>query len=259
MALNYSLIIPILNRGDKLLKQLATLTNAIAPKVVFVVDNSEGKDHSVKDAVEKLEKQKVNFPSLNDTTVIISRQKNNLGVAASWNFGIRETPGPWIIANSDIYLRDEDAITTILSRLDEFDLVIACCMSLFGIKPEAIEKAGTFDENFWPAYNEDLDYVTRLVLTGGKIFECAVNVEHEGSSTLKSDPRIQRVIYTTHGMNDNYFLKKWGSKQPNTFKGQHVYGRWSHPYNDPKISPKEWLPDDEFVNRKKQVYNEIMI
>jgi GT2 family glycosyltransferase len=257
LALDYSFIVPIMNRGDNLIKQMASFTSAIAPKALFVIDNSGGRDTSVIEAKGKL--NTVNFPSLKETTVTIAQQQSNLGVAASWNLGIRENPGPWIIANSDIYLRDESAISIIVSKLNEFDLVIACCLSLFGIKREAIEKAGTFDENFWPAYNEDLDYVTRLVLTGGTIYECAVNVEHEGSSTLKSDQRVQRVILATHGMNDEYFLKKWGGKQPNTYRGHRVYGRWSHPFNDPGVSPKEWIRDEEFINRKKQIFNTIMM
>jgi GT2 family glycosyltransferase len=258
MPLPYSFIVPLLNRGDKLLKQLATFTDESAPRSLLVIDNSAGRDASVAGAIDLLRNHAPHFPALVETAVTVAQTGENLGVAASWNFGMRETPGPWIIANSDIYLCDGGVIATMLTDLDRFDLVLACGMALFGIGASAVEKAGTFDENFWPAYNEDLDYVTRLTLCGGAIHEFAASVDHDGSATMRSDPRVQKVIALTHGMNDGYFRRKWGGKHRNGFKGRHVYGMWSHPYNDQRISPREWVRDELFIKRKQHIFNAIM-
>lgn len=85
--------------------------------------------------------------------------------------------------------------------------------SVFMVDKRLFSKVGKFDENFRPAYNEDLDMHWRIVLAGEK----AVGYEgarffHHISRTIHSDPNLLQLNHTTHSRNDQYFIAKWGDK-----------------------------------------------
>ena len=89
------------------------------------------------------------------------------------------------------------------------------------------EELGYFDENFFPAYNEDCDYFTRLwrsrnlgpIRNGydkisakdSPLVECvrSGHTHHEGSSVIYSDSRLMQLNSQTHAQNNRYYLAKW--------------------------------------------------
>ncbi len=70
-----------------------------------------------------------------------------------------------------------------------------------------------FDENFVPAFCEDLDYHRRLMLAGDghKIFSVNVPYLHYASQTLKtSTPEARAAIERRIGQSRAYYERKWG-------------------------------------------------
>lgn len=91
---------------------------------------------------------------------------------------------------------------------------------------------GGFDENFVPAYNEDIDMHWRIVLAGYK----AVGYEgarffHYGSRTIKEDPVLLEENHITHDRNNKYFTRKWGYKPPTATDPFHTDQMYRTPFN----------------------------
>lgn len=105
--------------------------------------------------------------------------------------------------------------------------------SAFMVNERTVETVGQFDENFKPAYNEDLDYHWRIHLAG---FEAAhyeaARFYHYGSATIKLDEKRREQNGESHTRNDFYFTQKWGRK-PDTCCDEDYTGLYPYPYNNP--------------------------
>jgi GT2 family glycosyltransferase len=151
-----------------------------------------------------------------DPFLSVLRQEKNIGVAASWNLGIRRAFNmgcdPVIVANNDIVCaRDTiDALVDAMRANESFGLLSArsvaipspdgldvCVRShyvlegpvdfcLFAIRPSTFAIVGDFDEDFWPAYYEDRDYIERMRrarLSFGMAYSALVF--HHGSRSIR--------------------------------------------------------------------------
>lgn len=97
------------------------------------------------------------------------------------------------------------------------------------ILPKSIfEEVGYFDENLFPAYNEDCDYFTRVWLNrklgpikpgydkisakDSPLVECVLTgqTHHHGSSVIYSDSNMMQRNAQTHANNNRYYMGKWG-------------------------------------------------
>ena len=101
----------------------------------------------------------------------------------------------------------------------------ACC----AITKRAIETVGAFDENFRPAYYEDVDYYRRAALSGlSVVLDERVLVEHERSLTMRLDPDLAARDAEIKAINRDYFSIKWGGDAGSeTFRvpfGQEKFG-----------------------------------
>ena len=80
------------------------------------------------------------------------------------------------------------------------ELFLGDGFNLFSVPRATAEKVGYFDENFYPAYFEDNDYVYRCRLAGARILNFGTNPRqedgreipglvftHVGSQTIRSD------------------------------------------------------------------------
>lgn len=107
----------------------------------------------------------------------------------------------------------------------------AMCM----VRPDFFEKCGYFDENYDPGYFEDNDMHHRIKLLGYKaITTTAAPYYHFGSSSQNADPGNPLVPGVKFEEIRDYFRIKWGSGEP-----RDAY--FTHPYNNPSLSPKNWL------------------
>lgn len=88
----------------------------------------------------------------------------------------------------------------------------------------AFDKVGMFDENFFPAYHEDVDYGHRLKLAGLEHLICeGTFVQHKGSGSINMNLELRELIYETFARNEQYYIRKWGGNC-----GQEAY---THPFN----------------------------
>jgi len=157
---------------------------------------------------------------------------SNLGVPASWNLMIKSYMmcPYWVIVNDDVafcpgYLEELYEATT----ADPVVGVIHGYQGDYGvgswdnflIRDHIIQEFGLFDENLYPAYNEDADYIMRFVhrpikrIAGlksdymhgeGKKNEYYVH----GSNTGKSNSDLKTKLDEVNLINIDYLTKKWG-------------------------------------------------
>ena len=102
------------------------------------------------------------------------------------------------------------------------------------IKDWVIQKLGLFDENLYPAYCEDIDYILRVIrynwnhedqikksfLTTPYYHGYSLSTDHNyyevgGSQTKKYDQELAAKIDFAHHCNFEYMTKKWGSRWRN--------------------------------------------
>jgi GT2 family glycosyltransferase len=134
----------------------------------------------------------------------------NLGVAGSWNLGIKVTPfAPWwLVANFDITWPSGS-----LSAWDTGDRRGTLCLSAgsppwcaFSVGEQVVARVGLFDEGLHPAYFEDNDYQRRVEHAGLPVDHSGIPVHHDNSSTLANGYRDKN--HATYQANANYYRRK---------------------------------------------------
>jgi len=114
---------------------------------------------------------------------------SNLGVAASWNLGVRLAHRePWVLICSDDMWWPQGCLQTLVGVASEETLVLSSTWPhwcAFTLGMGVAHKVGLFDEGYYPAYFEDLEYVRRM---GHHGLEPVMGPEvfHDNSSTLKT-------------------------------------------------------------------------
>jgi GT2 family glycosyltransferase len=118
------------------------------------------------------------------------RMPANLGVAGSWNLGIKSFPyaDRWFIVSNDVVFSPGALETLATARRDEITLAAdAPHWQAFALGDEAVTDLGLFDEcGFYPAYFEDNDYMRRAEFAGVNIRKLEINLSHDNSSTIKN-------------------------------------------------------------------------
>jgi GT2 family glycosyltransferase len=197
-----TICVPTLNNFSGLNSMIESIEQGdIVPDKYLVVDNSSGK--YVK----------------NNSKVDVYVPEKNIGVAASWNYCIKNTTEMRFILNDDL-LFYKDTLSKMIDFIKADSTGIMWCpihnagnaFSCFAISDKCIEEIGYFDENFYPAYYEDCDYARRLLLKGREITsitDCAYI--HKGSQTLArfTDEEMDDH-YKTFVANRDYYALKWG-------------------------------------------------
>ena len=188
--------IPVLQNHERLQRVLDSLDYPI--KRLVILDQS-GKKNWKPIQPECVEELIVwNFP-------------HAMGVATSWNIIIKGNPfaSHWIFLNDDIiFPAGSLAILAERARenIDKVVIPTIARFSAFSIGEGVISKLGLFDEQFFPMYYEDTDYLHRCWHHKVEILEIDCPVVHEASSTIN---------------NDGY-----AEKNSATFPRLHVYHIW---------------------------------
>lgn len=168
-------------------------------------------------------------PFRNATVIQSNIQNRQLGVAGAWNTIIRLYPSAyeWIFLNDDfMFCSQEDYRKFIAFSNTHFNADIITTKAGFAcfiLRPSAISKIGYFDENFYPAYYEDCDYMYRAKLCGASVVECPdINYVHHGSTTIKNDPKYDPNTFPFPFCRE-YYIAKWGGD-----KGHEIFTK---PFN----------------------------
>lgn len=168
------LIVPVLTRPELLYRMIASIDHPVDR--LLIIDNGEcvsERECSTSRMVQHL---------------TILRMPANLGVAGSWNLGIKATPFAlwWLIANFDIVwpagslaAMDDTAGP---DRIVLVDSPQPWCA--FALGEQIVAEVGLFDEALHPAYMEDDDYARRCHVDRALIVRSQIPVWHDNSSTL---------------------------------------------------------------------------
>ena len=168
-----NLIVPVLNRYDLLQRMLDSVD--VPVDHLLIIDNGLGTD--TLELSNKFAK------------VTHLRMPANLGVAGSWNLGIKSFPYAhrWFIVSNDVVFQLGALEKLSQARRDEITLAAdAPHWQAFALGDEAVNDIGLFDESLFPAYFEDNDYMRRAEFVGVNIRKLDIDLHHDNSSTIKS-------------------------------------------------------------------------
>lgn len=142
------------------------------------------------------------------------RDGHNLGVAGSWNVGARrvlDEGHDYLLILSSVLLWGPTLHTTWREQMERFwgERVIECdghSWHLIAFHRTVLEAVGLFDENFYPAYVEALDYSYRMRQRGweGGWRRAWVNVLSQGHGLHIP------LVACPWGPLDGYYRRKWG-------------------------------------------------
>ena len=191
------LIIPVLNRYELLDQALSSIDYSIGE--ILIVNNG-------KENYESKEK---------DLNVRVLNLPSNLGVAGSWNLGIKLYPHApyWLFSSTDLKFGEGS-----LRKIDEVahsgnHVKTNASYSCFTIGEEIVKQVGLFDEYIYPAYFEDNDYDDRMVLANlqdSMYFPGLhmIQLGGEPSQTINSDQQLMAANQKTFGSNGSYYRSK---------------------------------------------------
>jgi len=280
-AVGNSICVPVVGipvfRGVELMLRAARSAAQLACSLVIV---QNGPDPEMDVGLRQL-RSEISF-----TLVSFSENK---GVSAAWNAIIKSDPKApyWLIMNSDVAFQagtTDDIKKELHQRLEpQLNSVAEWKEGLiqfgfntthgrqfgfvaFALTHEAVDKAGTFDENIYPAYFEDTEYNHRLSMAKIRVgnFEThAVIHGAEGVHDYKSGTVIAARVNdpftreTKRAYNNLYVAKKWGLGIPldnGVPTAEHYFGNrngssipyspYSHPFNDPALAIQDWTVNE---------------
>ena len=158
----------------------------------------------------------------------------NIGVAGYMNLVIKcyMNAPYWILVNDDIafkpgclqemaeYYQEDPDWGMVHPNVGDFELGSWDC---FAIGESVIRLFGLFDENTYPAYCEDADYIMRMTnMPIKKAVGCENTFIHGhadaenyyddngGSRTKKSDEKLDEILTAANETNFEYLNQKWG-------------------------------------------------
>lgn len=116
-----------------------------------------------------------------------------------------------------------------------------CDFTGFMIRKECIEQVGWFDEHYRPAYFEDNDYATRVVLSG---YDCRVipssRFDTPGSLTIRSDSEAAHHVGYWFDKNRARFREKWGTDRVPVSAEDCLSRCFRHPWNNASLPVSFW-------------------
>jgi GT2 family glycosyltransferase len=202
-----NLCVPTLNRYDMLARLIASaLASDPRPDKIWVIDNGRNVDESFRAVIT---------PSVANVPVHVHTPHANLGVAASWNWFLRNVPEERVIANDDVVLAP-GSLARLIGTPGLFVSPLAGAhqaFSCFLIRDECVKRVGFFDEKISPgyAYFEDVDYAWRMAEVNIPIQSVVCGIEHAGSQTLASyTPEQLTQHHRRFIVAQKNFEQKWG-------------------------------------------------
>jgi hypothetical protein len=195
--------------------------------------------------------------------ITVCHLPGNIGCAGAWNLIIKSNMmAPyWIITNPDIvYPQGFLKKMTEKSKEEKIGMVHGGAANhgfggfeIFLIKDWVVQKIGLFDENLYPAYDEDCDYLMRIinepfdrVLTLDMPFLHGDSYDYAtgGSQTLKQDLNLKEKVNASTLINElEYMDKKWN-------KSWHWAKPYKHPFNNEHLPNSFTTYDLQFVRKK---------
>lgn len=204
--------IPTYNREDLLRAALAYYAIDFKGVPIFIYDNGNQ-----------------NLHDLPGDSIFLNKSEKNVGVAAAWNFlccRAFDHSDNILMLNDDIYLgRKSFEIAGLIDQYKHSLMVSPAGWCGFILSKKMYISVGPFDEVFYPAYYEDVDYERRLKLGGESIIRLPILIPKvlNVSMTLEKDPDL---FFDANSNNRKRYIEKWG--------GDKGHEKFKVPYNSNK-------------------------
>lgn len=155
----------------------------------------------------------------------------NYGVAGSWNMGIAKGAAYTLIVSTSVrFGKSLNEVAELIPERAGKTMCIYEGYHMFAISKRLVDKVGTFDENFYPAYGEDQEFGHRLDLVG--IYP--QSYYDMGNTTIGSGIQKRSGLWDWDRINtgrmDDYYVHKWGSHP----------GHFKTPFNNPDNPLSYW-------------------
>lgn len=189
----------------------------------------------------------------------------NIGCSGAWNLIIKcyMNAPYWIIVNDDVAFGP--GLLKEMAEIAESDPYIGMihpnpgdfnigAWDLFMIRDIIVSEFGLFDENTYPAYCEDADYLMRFhyrpikrwIGTHATYMHGPADKSQyyeNGSQTEKSEPDLKPMLDRANELNIEYLTQKWG-------EGWRVVDPTSEPFTNKPIPISYTTWDLNFVRKK---------
>ena len=240
--MKYKIIFPVIDEQSTI-ECLETIDDSIK-KNIILVDNSESKFG------EKL--------GIKDKHIF----GENVGVPKAWNIGV-----DYILENGIDYLIILSATMRFHKGMLDFIQQLELNVNPFGLETQhgwhcialskrTFQMVGRFDENFYPAYYEDSDFIRRMELLGIHIPMSSIQripkIEIMAGSVGNAHAMRKSKINVNMGACRQYFIDKWGF-EPRYDTQENRDLMYLHPFNDPK-NPIDYCPETTLEELKDR-YN----
>ncbi len=200
----------------------------------YVIFNNNGKGE-IDEELNKLAAEPHDFIE----KIKVCHLPANIGVAAGWNLIIKSyLMAPyWIVVSADVsfgkgflqemYERAQDPeVGTIHGFEGDFGVG---SWTVFLLKDWVVQQVGLFDENFYPAYGEDVDYIMRIIAyeRHGTPLKKIMNLDsgflhggHDakqnekeylkyGRQSSRGNPELEKKMKLSTFTNFDYLDRKW--------------------------------------------------
>lgn len=190
-----NLTVPVLNRYDLLQRMLYSIDYPVGH--LMLIDNGGGiTDIKVPDKVRD---------------VSILSMPSNLGVATSWNLGIKAFAQAPVFYFSSADVAYEPGSLEAMAKASPKEITLAeqsPHWQTFAIGEDVVSKIGLFDESLYPIYFEDNDYERRAKNSKITISRTIKPVRHDNSSTIHSNDLLRLENHRTFANNGAYYKNK---------------------------------------------------
>lgn len=218
--------VPVVNSTFWVTRLIASIDYPV-DNLVIINNNGRGElDEELDNLV------KMTHPNINKMKVV--HMPANIGVAGAWNLIIKcyMYAKYWVIVNDDISFKhgclksiaeafdNDPELNMIHPEPGEWNIGTWDC---FAISDDTVNRFGLFDENTYPAYCEDADYIMRMVhyptkkiigldnsFIHGYNEPIGYYEEGGGSNTGKADPQLGAILTKANDLNIDYLTEKWG-------------------------------------------------
>lgn len=230
--------VAVLNGAAHLQRLLASLDVPI--DTLAIVDQSAGRDdpasRQLRTELQRLERR--GLPGVN--SIRLARPFANAGVAAAWNQILLSFPhAPLaLIVNHDVEFAP-GVLAEALERLDpnqpQFMALLPAehAFSAFVITALAWDVVGLFDERYYPAYCEDLDYRDRLLshpavqrIDGSFAHEPMLRRNPQHSRTIADDPALAKANAHSFALNRLWYSHRRRGPASAWIASGHWRQRW---------------------------------
>lgn len=186
----------------------------------------------------------------------------NIGLSAAWNMTIKSFAMEkyWILVNHDVaftegFLKEmvehtkDNEVGMVHGKSGDFDLP---SYDLFLIKDWVVKEFGLFDENLYPAYCEDADYIMRMMYRQIKVIKSiskpyyhgeTTDYYKTGSQTRKANPELEEKLIKVNIKNFEYLNKKWG-------EGWRTCNPYAYPFDTLHIPITYTSWDIDYIRQK---------